>query len=198
MSDLETKLITILDIKDFKPLSGNTDTSKKVDPFILEAQEFELRPILGDEFYLDLLDDFNASPSLTKYNDLFNGSRYTCGTIQYENPGLKSVLVYYSYARYLNNSNTNSTPFGMVEKLNSDSKSLSEKALSRLVSQAVSGAKAYEFRVVDFLRRNSEDFPLYRCEKDNGKTGGLRISSVRKGSTRTHHHKDHHNNHRHH
>ena len=67
-------LITITDIQKFKPLSKNTDVVKKVDPFIKEAQEFELRPFMSDEFYLELVSQFESSPqfSNSKYADLFN------------------------------------------------------------------------------------------------------------------------------
>lgn len=174
-----TKLITVADIKVYKSLTTNT-SGMKIDSEINEAQEFDLRPILGDEFYLALLDDFNASPSLATYSDLFNGVTYTYGAYQYQHDGLKAVLCYYAYARYLNNSNTNSTAFGMVQKRNDDSDPISEKTLARLVGQAVSGAKAYEQRILDYLSRNSSTYPLWKCRVDNNKTGGMRISAVRK------------------
>ena len=174
----DNNLITITDIQGYKPLSKNTDTDKKVNPFIQEAQEFELRPFMSDQFYSELVTQFLAGPLTGVYADLFNGSTWTSGSQTYTNPGLKVVLVYYSYARYLNKSNTNSTAFGMVGKTNPDSQPLSERTLSRLVSEALSGAKAYENRVKHFLDCNSGDYPLYDCGTQNKKTGGLRISGA--------------------
>lgn len=197
-------LITKEDIAEFKSLSENIDATLKVNPFILEAQEFELRVFLGDEFYIDLLEDFNASPSLVKYKDLFNGSVYICGTTKYENPGIKPMLVYYAYARIVQKGSTNSTAFGFVEKVNEDSKPISERTIVRLVEQAMSGAKAYENRVRLFLSRNSADFPLWECGGDNLNVGSSRISAVggnQKGShrrNRRHRNDNHHNdNHNH-
>ena len=66
----------------------------------------------------------------------------------------------------------------MVAKNNPDSTPLTEKTLSRLVSEAMSGAKAYEVRVLEFLRYNSNDYPLFECSKTNKKTGGFRISAA--------------------
>ena len=65
------KLITLADIRTYKQISSNLNAIK-IDSEINEAQEFDLRPFMGDEFYLALLDDFSASPSLQIYDDLFN------------------------------------------------------------------------------------------------------------------------------
>ena len=174
----DNNLITLEDMQGYKPLSKNTDNSKKLDPFVLEAQEFELRPFLSDEFYEELIVQFKASFPDTKYSDLFNGSKYIVGGKTYTNPGVKPMLVYYAYARYLKRSNTNSTAFGMVGKNNPDSTPLTEKTLSRMVDDSMSGAKAYENRVRHFLECNSIDYPLYTCATVNNKTGGLRVSPV--------------------
>ena len=173
-----TKLITVSDIKNYKTLSINI-AALKIDSEINEAQEFDLRPILGDALYLDLLTDFEASPSLATYNELFNGCTYTYSGNTYQHDGLKAMLCYYAYARFLNNSNTNSTAFGVVIKNNNDSEPVSEKTLSRLVGQALNGAKIFENRTLDYLRRNSADYPLYKCYAENKQTGGITITPVR-------------------
>jgi len=174
-----TALITLADIKTFKALSINT-AGLKIDSQINEAQEFDLRPLLGDEFYMDLLEDFSASPSLETYSDLFNGVTYTYENETYQHDGIKAMLCYYAYARYLNTSNTNSTAFGMVQKLTDDSEPISEKTVSRLVSQALNGAKIYENRVLDYLRRKSAEYPLYKCDKSKRQMKGLVITPIRK------------------
>jgi hypothetical protein len=174
-----TKLITIADIKLYKALSSNIN-ALKIDSEINEAQEFDLRPLLGDEFFMALLDDFNASPSLSTYDDLFNGSTYTYQGNTYQHDGLKAMLCYYTYARFLNKSNTNSTPFGMVVKQTAESEPISEKTLSRLVTQTLNGAKIYENRVMDFLKRNESDYPLFKCENRQPQSNGIRITAIRK------------------
>ena len=70
-------LITLADIQALKPISVNINETKALKPFILEAQEFDLKPFMGDAFYIALMTDFDASPSLSTYSDLFNGSTYT-------------------------------------------------------------------------------------------------------------------------
>lgn len=175
---MATYLITLSDIQTLKPISANVNETKALKPFILEAQEFDLRPFLGDAFYLALIDDFNASPSLSTYSDLFNGVTYTYGSDTYQHDGLKAMLIYYAYARYLNNSQSTVTPNGVVSKLNDNSEKISDRALSRLVNQATSGAKVYENRVYDYLTRKSSTYPLWECYKSNKRTGGFRLGSI--------------------
>jgi len=177
----DNNLITILDIQEFKPISKNTDTQKKLDPFIQEAQEFDLRPFMGDEFYLKLIAEFKTLPIPfpdTNYSDLFNGSIWTKNGRTYENPGIKAVIVYYSYARYINKANTNSTAFGMVGKNNPDSTPITDKTINRLVAQAMNGAKAYLNRVEYFIQCNKDLFPEYDCGIDLQKSGSIRISGA--------------------
>jgi hypothetical protein len=171
-------LITLADIQALKPISVNINETKALKPFILEAQEFDLKPFLGDAFYIALMTDFDASPSLSTYSDLFNGSTYTYNGETYQHEGIKNMLIYYAYARYINNAQTNVTPYGVVNKLTQDSEKVSEKTLARLVGQAVSGAKVYEQRVKEFLIRNLTSYPLYKCVTNNNRTGGLRISAI--------------------
>jgi hypothetical protein len=177
----ENNLITITDIQEYKALSKNTDTDKKVNPFIQEAQEFDLRLFMGDEFYLKLVEQFKSLPTPfpnQNYKDLFEGSIWTKNGRTYENPGLKSVLVYWSYARYLNKANTNSTAFGMVGKNNPDSTPITDRTIDRLVGQSNSGASAYLNRVEHFIECNSSLFPEYDCGVDPQKNNSFKISAA--------------------
>jgi hypothetical protein len=181
----DNNIITILNIQEYKPLSKNTNTEKKVNPYIQEAQEFDLRPFMGDEFYLKLIDEYNATPTqfpTPGYKDLYQGSTWTKDGKTYENPGIKAFLVYCSYARYINTANTNSTAFGMVGKNNPDSTPITDRTIDRLVSQTNNGAKAYLRRVEFFIECNPSIFPLFRenCNAENkaGKTGSMRMSAA--------------------
>jgi len=178
MATFPNNIITILDIQDYKPLSKNTDTEKKVDPFIFEAQEFDLRPFMGDEFYLKLVSEFQAPWTDPNFENLYKGNVWIKNGKTYENPGLRSVLVYFSYARYINKANTNSTAFGMVGKTNPDSTPITDRTIDRLVAQAMNGAKAYLNRVEYFIKCNSELFPEYDCGIESQKSGAIRISAA--------------------
>jgi hypothetical protein len=174
-------IITLSQIQDFKQLTSNITEAKQLTPYIDEAQEFDLRSFLGDELYIDLVADYEASPSLETYSDLYNGSTYTYSGKTYKHEGIVPVLVYYAYSRYLANSSVHSTKYGMVQKTNEFSQPASEKTLSRLIAQAKSGAFVYQNRVKLFLSHNASSYPLWYGSKK--RTGALRISPIGGNST---------------
>jgi hypothetical protein len=173
------KLIDISDIQAMKPVSSNANEAKKIDPFILEAQQFDLKELLGSALYLDFLKDFSASPALQKYSDLFYGSEFECGGIAYKHEGLKSVFVYLSYARYVLNSNIEATAFGTVHKKEEYSEHVDDSTVRKLYDQSYSGALAYWSDVERFL--DSKKYDLWKC-KSSGKIKKVRIGGVGDGA----------------
>lgn len=173
-----TLLITISDFAGYPAISSNTNVVKKLNPYIGEAQVLDLLPILGQELYWDLIADFEASPSLVNYSDLFNGSEYTINGVTYKHQGLKPALCYFTYARYRMNANEEETASGLVTKNNPYSEPASEKSISRRVDQARSAAFAYMEPVIKFLNDNSSDYPLWinNCKAVNKRS--IRISDV--------------------
>lgn len=173
-------MITLNDIKLYKSISSNINTIKELDPFILEAQDFDLRSFMGESFYLDFIDDFFASPSLVKYSDLWNGQEYEYGGYRYKHEGLKAILIHHSYARYLSHANVTSTPFGIVSKTNQYSEKADEKTMARLIQQARSSATVFEERVEKYLNWHSSNFTLWRTIKSESKNykSGIKFRQV--------------------
>jgi hypothetical protein len=162
-------LITITDIQKYKPVSSNTNTAKKIDPYILEAQMLDLRKILGDALYFDLVKNWpvpegEPTDMSVYYTDLMNGKEYTHQGISYTFSGLIPVLAYYAYARYAADSSTEETATGMVTKTNQFSTPVSEKTIARKVDQARSAAFSYQLEMIDFLNRKSTSsyIPLWK------------------------------------
>lgn len=176
----ETLLISLSDFAPYKALSTNLTTVKNLDPYILEAQEFDLKPLLGRELFIDLLDDFDSSPSLSKYEDLFNGLSYTYEGDLYLHRGIIPILCYFTYARYILNSGGHSTDYGLRKKINQDSEEVSEIEKARRVTQAREGAIAYWNDVKLFLdHKKSEDPDTYEYWNCTKKTTGLpRITGI--------------------
>lgn len=162
-----TQLITLDDIKTYKPLSINLNEVKKVNPYILEAQQFDLKKLIGSKLYVDILRDYNETPSLSQYSDLFNGSTYQYEGNTYSHEGLKMVLIYFSYARIVFNSNFEATAHGTRVKKEEYSEPVNRHELKWLQDQANSGAMSYWEEVEKFICRNIEDYPLYRTGKNN-------------------------------
>lgn len=175
---MNVKMITLSDIRERLGIALNTNIERDLNPKILEAQDFDLRPFLGEELYLDLLEDFSNSPSLVKYADLFNGSTYTYNGRTYQHDGVKAILVYHSYARYRGSSPIKDTPYGAMMKKNEHSDHASEKAISRMIAEERSKATAHEDRVRMFLERFRDNYPLYRCTTNKRRTNGMRIRRI--------------------
>jgi hypothetical protein len=152
------QLISATDFATYKELSVNIDDTTRINPYILQAQQFDLKLLVGEVFYKDILDN----PTSTENALLLNEGSYTHQNKSYEFFGLKSALVYYAYARLLENQNINVTRFGVVFKNNADvSERVDEKTLQRLIQQARGQARAYWDDCEVFLNRKSADYPLW-------------------------------------
>jgi hypothetical protein len=170
-----TPLITINDIRARKSISLNVNEVAQLTPQILEAQDFDLRPFMGDEFYFDLVNN------LENYEQLWNGCTYTFGGRQYTHEGLKTFLIYASYARYVTNASTIATATGLVSKNNIHSEPVTDKTIARITEQSRSGSQVYLNRVTDFLNRNRADYPLWRvtgCERETPYRAGIKIRQI--------------------
>lgn len=172
-------LLTLQDFVDLRGMSANIKFEKDLKQHVLDAQEFELRVFMGESFFLSLLDDFAAVPSLPTYSDLFNGVKYTYDGNEYENPGIKKLLVQYSQARYIAEGGVTSTPYGLRNKSHDKSEAPDPKIIGRKSAQAKSGATLYEDRIKLFLNRNKTSYPLWKCAyKKRTVGGGIKISGI--------------------
>jgi len=181
-----SQLISLSQIQEFKGITSNINEAKSLVPFIYEAQEFDLRPFLGEELYLALLDDFDASPSLATpaMLDLYSGSDYTdTAGVRRQHPGIVAMLVYFTHARYIAGANVHSTKHGMKVKENDWSTEPSEKTIARMIGQARSGAVAYQERVKRFLDINAVDYPLWKSGAKR-RRGQIRLTAIG-GNART-------------
>jgi hypothetical protein len=172
------KLITATDIATLYPISANINEQKAIDPFIIQAQEFDLKPFLGDPFFLAIYADF---PDLDIYSDLWNGCTYQWGSYNYVHAGLKSYLISCAYARYLVKANSTATPFGIVQKETPYSSPTDPKILAMNIQQVKSASVGYLSQVEDFLFRKANDYPLFRMNLSKGKRKtSISISSIKK------------------
>ena len=163
------RLITLADVQSLFPISSNVNEEKALNPFILQAQEFDLKPFLGDPFFLAV---YNDAPDFDIYSDLWNGCNYTWGGYEYQHAGLKSYLIASSYARYLVKANSTSTPYGMVTKETPYSSPTDGKVLALNIQQTKSVAIGYMAQVEAYITRNTELFPLWMIGCGKSKVSG--------------------------
>lgn len=120
-------LITRNDMAKYRQIS-KTPNDAKLNEMILDAQIFDLQPLVGESLYNKIM----ASPQ--DYEQLLEGGIYEADNIGYTNYGLKMVLAYFTYARYMMFSSMIDTPFSVVEKLNPDSRPIDTVAKKTIYS----------------------------------------------------------------
>ncbi len=125
-------LITRSDIARYKQVA-KTPHDDKLNEQILDAQLLDVQPLIGESLFNKIL----AAPA--DYEELLEGGVYEYDGISYTNYGLKMVLAYFAYARYMMFSSVVDTPFSVVEKLNDSSRPVeasSKKAIYNLNREA--------------------------------------------------------------
>ena len=97
-------------------------SDKDFDVHIREAQEFDLRKNIDcDEFFLKLIDEKETDP----YKKVFYQTEYTYDNRKYYHLGIKTALSYFTYSRFIHDSNVVSTTHGFQMKKNPSSEPIS-------------------------------------------------------------------------
>jgi hypothetical protein len=208
---MEPLFITKSDFIPYRNLTVNMDDSKRLEPFILEAQRIDLSNLLGKRLYFDMITNiasYNAgvaaadadSTTYTPTTDeqwfqkLLTGCGYTYtwpdrSTTTKIYAGLKPVLVYLSYARFVRSDNVRSTQSGFVKKTVDFSTQVSDKEIQAVASRAEADANAFFTGAEDFMADNADYFGKYLTGefegrpgdafKRDGKRTGTRLSAIK-------------------
>lgn len=174
-------LINKTDIQVYKQLPTSLDDSR-LTPYIMEAQEFDLKEALGYPLYYDMLKELPNETSGGKYTDLLNGVEYIDRlghSILFL--GIKPAIVYWTYARLIENQQLTITATGVNVKTNQYSDMASQTEISKRVTQARSGAYSYFQTAEKFLiDKNIESriYPLWLIGLNETKSGGIRMTTV--------------------
>lgn len=169
-------LINITDFIENKFVTQNLDSSD-IDPVITEAQMGDLKPVLGDAFFHDMMENLTAS----KYVTLLNGTVYTPtgATAPIRFNGLKMVLKYYVYARLIVLDGVKSTSAGFLQKTLENSERISGTQRTQMIAQSKSMAKVYEDELVKYLNNNRTTYTLWGCGTTRKNKGwGFRMRAV--------------------
>lgn len=127
------------------------------EKFIDQAQEFDLKELFCEEFYVDLL----KNKTEPKYQKLITGGDYEYDGKNYSFKGLAGVLAYFSYARFQLESPAVSTSFGMHFKTTPNSTPVPLEERRNTYYQKKSQANKLMEDVVKFIERKIEDYPLF-------------------------------------
>jgi hypothetical protein len=141
-----------------KKISANN--SSKYTQLATEVEELELKELLG----IALLQDLQANPATTYNAKLLNGDSFTNFLGQsVTHKGLRYVIAYLNYAKYIGESWVNDTYTGMVSKKREESDLLSEGSIRRLQDQARKQALTEWEVIKDYLNCSSINFPKWLC-----------------------------------
>ena len=131
-------IIDANDIRNYKDISMHTPDSR-INEYIRDAQEQDLRLLLGNSFYFDVLSNL-ANPV---YSDLLNGGDFQKDSCTWTQQGLKAVLVEFTWGRYTYFGIHNDTPFGNTVKLSDFSKESESKDRKDIWEQSKQRANSY-------------------------------------------------------
>jgi hypothetical protein len=149
-------LLTINQQQAIKKISSNNEA--KYTQIATEVENKELRDLLGTA----LLQSLQAAPTQADNAKLLNGDTFTdCNDNTITHRGLRFVLAYLNYVRYIGESFINDTFTGFVQKTRPDSEIISEGSIKRLQQENKEIALSEWALIKEYLITNSATFTLY-------------------------------------
>lgn len=167
-------LLTQDDFAPYRDISENVDF-ERLTPWILEAQKIEMRTFLGPELYLKMITDFDGTVFLDPiYNDLWEGT----DTVNYRFYGLKPVIIYFAYARFLKNQPVVVTRYGVKNLVNDSSNDNGPGSTRVKQAEAENMAISLQTDCETFLTQYPNDYPDYQTRRGgvNQKNNYINIS----------------------
>lgn len=122
--------------------------------FIREAQEFDLKPLMCEDFYFDMLSKKDLEP----YTKIIAGQSYTYEGKTYYHEGLEAVLSYFAYARFVLKSAVVSTSHGVVTKTTPNSQPLSHSEKKDIYHTSRQDANKVFDSVAKYMERNDIEY----------------------------------------
>lgn len=162
-------LITRNDIARYRQLS-KTPHDAKLNEMILDAQMMDLQPLLGERLFNQIIADPES------HEALLTGGIYEHEGISYTNYGLKMVLSYFAYARYVMFGSVTDTPFSVVEKLGTESRPAEISTRKSIYTLNREGALQLWENVKCYLTRVS--YPGFEGSSSQ-RVAGLRFTKIK-------------------
>lgn len=142
-----------------RPISSNNES--KYAQMAAEVESLEVDKLLGSAFYQDVVDNPD------EYADLLGEYEFTRAdqtTIKHR--GLRYVIAYLNYSKYIGESYITDSFSGMVQKLRPDSEHISSGDIKRLQQQYREIAFNAFNLIREFLDLNKDTYTLWDCNSD--------------------------------
>jgi hypothetical protein len=159
-------ILTATEIKNYKDI-GNKIDENKINGIIEQAQLIDIKALLGDRFYFDVINNLN-NPI---YQPLLDGCSFTYFDISYTHDGIKALLSDYFMSKYALSINTNFTPFGATTKAPQDGEIADRNSLKDISTQQTQLAGARWEIIRLYLMANTLTFPEWRNPIYSDETG---------------------------
>lgn len=160
--------------KGIKPISDNNQT--KYAQIAGETEQNDLQKLIG----IALLQDLQTNPATVNNVKLLDGDTFiNCEGFSVKTKGLRYVIAYLNYVRYINYSFVSDNFTGFTKKTHPDSTVLSEGELNRIKNDCKEIALT-EFELIkDYLIQNATNYPLFTFCSNKQKPYTPRIFGVR-------------------
>lgn len=152
-------LVTYEQQQEIKPISGNN--KDKYSLLAAEVESLEIDKLLGSAFYQDV----SANP--VNYQGLLEGCEFTNPQKQtIKHKGLRYVIAYLNYAKYIGSSYIFDTFSGFRKKSTPDSEPISSGDIKRLQQENREIAFNAFSLIREYLNLNRKDYPLWGNSSD--------------------------------
>lgn len=142
-------------------------SATEFERYIREAQEFDLKPLVCEEFYFEMLKKSTLDP----FDKIITGQEYTHEEKPYYHEGLEAVLSYFAYARFVLKSAAVSTTHGVVTKTTPNSQPLSHSEKKDIYYTSRQDANLLFESVAKYMDRKNINYKDCQDCNDAG-TGG--------------------------
>lgn len=186
-------LISKQDIKNYVQFTLNIE-NRIIDPNITDAQEYDLRPFVGDAMYLQLIEDFSAiiladwdiatgyliNDFVIYNNEVYKALAPSTGSQPDTTPAdwelnelgtfyinyLKPYLVFKTFGRFLLWVGRNITQYGLREINEETSVAVTDEGRSALIKDIKGKASIWQSRVSNYLCNVHWTFDTVKYEID--------------------------------
>ena len=144
-----------------RPISTHYEDAN-ILTYIGESEDIDIKPILGEQMYIDLSEAQTGTTLTPNQTLILNGGVYTVEEKKYVFKGLKSAIAYFVYSKIIKNSDGQVTRYGYINKdtAESDRPPLKEKLVA--AEDAAKVGNAYLNEVLQFIKLNNLD-TVYSC-----------------------------------
>jgi hypothetical protein len=152
-------LITQSDFENHVQISEEIPYDKYMTPFVRAAQLYDILPVLGNAFYVDLVTNIAEQ----EYVDLLTGKTYTDsnGAVKVFF-GLKKAICLFAFSRWCHEANINATSFGLVTKISNQSEPVDPKYAGLRANREKEKAVAALQTCIDYIcSEGATVYPLY-------------------------------------